>query len=474
MAWSRPILEHQWRRMLQILQAWSGMDCPENRRQDLMAASAEAAEFAEISDFSILLDQLEKPANQALRSVWISAFTIHETYFFRDSLQWSAIRQMVLPERIKTRQKERTLRIWSAGCSSGEEAYTAAIMARELLPDHDLWNIKIVGTDISSDILQKARKGIYREWAFRQTPIHVRDDYFEPHGEHHWQIRPEIAGSVKFELLNLKTGNYPSAVTGLFDFDLILCRNVLIYFVQDEMDTVLQKLSQCLAPGGFLALGPAEPYPSERTGLELVKSAGTAIFRVANAPSLQPPSAVPKSPIARTPDNPLPAIGIGTFRATASEPKHSQPSTKQEDQTNESNQLASHAGTAIDELKICARQGDWNALLKQAREVSTNDPLNAEACYLLGLALKELGQLNDSRDALRRCLFLNNRHWLGHLLLAGLWQRDGQKQRARSQLNAILTGLSSMDSSENLPETDGMTVDRMRALVDSQLKSLGN
>lgn len=476
MAWNRPILDHQWRRMLQILKKTSGMDCPDNRREDLMSAAAAAAEFAGTSDFESLLDLLDNSVNQALISVWISAFTIHETYFFRDGLQWSAIRQLVLPERIQARQKERTLRIWSAGCSSGDEAYTAAMTVRELLPDHDLWNIKIVGTDISSDILHKARRGVYREWAFRQTPIHVRDEYFEPHGEHHWQIRPEIARMVKFELLNLKTGAYPSVTTGLLDFDLILCRNVLIYFVQDEMDLVLQKMSQCLAPGGYLALGPAEPYPSATTGLELVKSVGSAIFRVrsgSGAGAVASTATTAKSRIATGTSGTGPVGRQTRDNVVAPLKKITPGSTVARTSTHRELSLPVDQSACLDTIHKAANLGQWEKVLELARGLTASEPLNADVFYMLGLALKELDRLEESRDALRRCLFLNHGHWLGRLLLAGLWQRDGQKAKARAQLTAILNGLGAKDAAEELPNTEGMSVGRMRALVDSQLKSLG-
>ncbi|MFM1801071.1 MAG: hypothetical protein RJA81_423 [Planctomycetota bacterium] len=475
MAWTRPVLDHQWRRMLLILQKFSGMDCPENRRQDLMAAAAEAAELLGTLDFEFLLDRLEDPAEKSLRSVWISAFTIHETYFFRDSLQWSTIRNTILPERIEARKNTKTLRIWSAGCSSGEEAYTAAIAVSELIPELQDWKIRIIGTDISDQILQKARKGIYREWAFRQTPIHIREEYFESHGEHHWQIQPEIAKLVQFQNLNLKTGLYPSAVTDLYDFDLILCRNVLIYFVQEEMENVLTRLGQSLTPGGYLALGPAEPFPSESTGLILAKSLGSAIFQIKPFPTEPNEPSKARSTLESKTVTPWESSPMN--RPELAEPNNRQTITGRQTgsyahqtKTPETEQTEPISS----EIRAAAEVGNWEELLQLSLQDSAKNPLNAELFYLRGVALKELGRLEESREALRKCLFLKPRHWLGHLLLAGLWQREGHPSRAKGQLQAILTGLKTLDPSVILPGTDGISVGRMKALAESQLKSLNS
>jgi len=179
MAWNEPLRESDWNRMRSLLREWSGLDCPENRRSDLREATSKAAVFAGVDRLEPLLRRLADPAETVLRSVWISAYTIHETYFFRDSPQWNAIRATVLPDRIAARSKTKTLKFWSAGCSTGEEAYTLSIVLKDLLPD-DSWNVTILGTDISADVVENARQGIYREWSFRQTPLHVRDDCFEP------------------------------------------------------------------------------------------------------------------------------------------------------------------------------------------------------------------------------------------------------------------------------------------------------
>lgn len=487
MAWKQPLRADQFERLRVLLKKFSGMDCPENRRDDLLQATALAAKFAGDVDTETILEKLGEPGQEALRSVWISGFTIHETYFFRDAPQWNAIRQTVLPERIAARRVERTLKVWSAGCSTGDEAYTVAMLLDQMLPDAELWNIRIIGTDISGDVVQKARKGVYREWSFRQTPMHVRDQYFEPVGGNQWRISERLTKRVRFEHLNLKTGVYPSIMSGLFDLDLILCRNVLIYFARDEMDTAIRRMTECLAPGGFLALGPAEPSPPVGLPLELVASANSAVYRqnaakagaveAAGLPrrfyaapglgGLEKPSVTDLLNAASL----SMAQGTGLPPVQVDMPGLNQPKPKAA-ATQPATPVAGQPENALVSVKRLAEAGQWEGVIEKATEQVRVDPLNADLQYLLGLAMKEKGRVAEAREALRKCLFINNRHWLGHLLLAGLWQRDSQDERAKSHLAAILKGLELKDPAEVLPDTDGMTVGRMRALADSQLKHL--
>ncbi|MBI1323860.1 hypothetical protein GC170_11845 [bacterium] len=496
MAWNDPLRDDQWSRLRWLLREWSGMECPDNRKSDLREATAKAARFAGVDEIETLLRRLAEPSETVLRSVWISAYTIHETYFFRDAPQWRAIRHRALPERIQARRDTRSIKVWSAGCSSGEEAYTAAISLHELLPDPS-WTIRILGTDISSDVLEKARKGIYREWSFRQTPLHIREDNFECVAGSSWRIRPDIARPVRFELLNLKTGEYPETARGIEDFDLILCRNVLIYFAREEMESVIARLTDCLAPGGYLALGPAEPFPSTHLPLEPIVSDGATLYRkraaevAASRPSTALPEATQRRPLPAIPATSsetgktagLPRSNIDSrpfVRPFASEvPNSNVP--KAPVQTSERSRPVkpstpgpdvAMAGEFARKAHDAADGGRWDEALAASESAIAADPLHAGSFYIKALALKELGRLDDSRDALRRCLFIQKQHWMGHLLAAGLWQREGNPARARSHLNAILTGLEALDPAEILPDTGGINVGRMRALAESQLKHL--
>lgn len=181
-----------------------------------------------------------------------------ESYFFRDQEQFSLLRNSILPELIERKRNKKTIRICSAGCSSGEEPYSLAILLKELLPDLEQWNLMILGIDINRDALNKAKKGIYRPWSFRRVEIEIVQQYFRVTNDQ-YHLEPSIKNMVKFQALNLvKELSLPNSE--LRELDLILCRNVFIYFEPSAIATVLNKFYDALEPLGYLITGHAELY----------------------------------------------------------------------------------------------------------------------------------------------------------------------------------------------------------------------
>jgi len=180
--------------------------------------------------------------------------TVGETYFFRHSEQFDAVRELVLPERAAARATSRRLRLLSAGCASGEEAYTLAILAREggLLPAFD---VGIQGLDVNPDSLAKARAGLYSSWSLRETPIEIRERWFTAESRNFRLARP-LRDAVSFSEQNLVEAG--TAVLPPETYDVIFCRNVLMYFTPEHMASIVERLTRALVPGGFLFLGHAE------------------------------------------------------------------------------------------------------------------------------------------------------------------------------------------------------------------------
>lgn len=181
--------------------------------------------------------------------------TVNETFFFRNADNFRALTEIVLPERIRANSAEKRLRILSAGCSSGEEAYSLAIRVREALPDPSSWDVKILGIDISPAILAKARQARYSEWSLRATSVEARQRYFRADGKD-FVLAAAIQKMVSFEERNLVEDDplfWPSLAC-----DVVFCRNVLMYFTPEKAREVVQRISQALLPSGFLFLGHAE------------------------------------------------------------------------------------------------------------------------------------------------------------------------------------------------------------------------
>ena len=182
-----------------------------------------------------------------------------ESYFFRDKEQFSLLRHHILPELIQRKENSKTLRICSAGCSTGEEPYSIAILLNELLPDIEEWNLIIFGLDLNQKALQKAQTGIYRHWSFRHVDPELKDRYFRLINNH-YHIDDIIQKSVRFRNFNLVKEPLPQPDSELQDIDLIICRNVFIYFDSSAIAKVLDKFYHALQPLGYLITGHSELY----------------------------------------------------------------------------------------------------------------------------------------------------------------------------------------------------------------------
>lgn len=204
------------------------------------------------------------PRNEAEFDRIFDLVTTNETYFFREPAQLAAFSEEIIPE-ILARRPGKKIRIWSAGCSSGEEAYTVAMMLTER-GYYDRAAFEIFATDINQQVLAKARKGVYRENAFRATPPEVRGRFFKPEDAHTWRLDDSIRNRVQFGRLNLYD---ESRVALVGQLDVIFCRNVIIYFDDASKKNVIGSFHSRLVDGGYLLLGHSESLISLSTQFKL-------------------------------------------------------------------------------------------------------------------------------------------------------------------------------------------------------------
>jgi chemotaxis protein methyltransferase CheR len=207
-------------------------------------------ELKSISDVAAAIRT--RPSTDLVRDV-VEAMTTNESFFFRDIKPFEQFRTLVLPTLLKARAAKRHIRIWSAACSSGQEPYTLAMLLTEAQAQLAGWNIEILATDLSTDILDRAQSGLYTQFEVqRGLPIQLLVKYFKQEGDR-WQISPAIRSMVRYRCFNLLDDP-----TSLGHFDVIFCRNVLIYFDQPTKSRVLDRLSRLMPPDGYLFLGGAE------------------------------------------------------------------------------------------------------------------------------------------------------------------------------------------------------------------------
>ncbi len=209
----------------------------------------------------------------------IVEITIGETSFFRHREHFDALRDVVLPRLIARNRENRSLRFWCAGCADGPEPYSLAILQkREMAEQLRGWQNTILGTDINRLCLARARDGEFEEWAFRSTPEEVRRNCFRREGKR-WHLLPEYREGVSFQYHNLAENAFPSLVNNIAAFDLIVCRNVMIYFGPDRMRKMILRFYDCLAPGGWLLVGPAEPNMTFFKPFLTVNAPGVTLYQ---------------------------------------------------------------------------------------------------------------------------------------------------------------------------------------------------
>jgi chemotaxis protein methyltransferase CheR len=206
--------------------------------------------FASLSE---LVQRLKTPASEPLIVEVVEAMTTNESFFFRDKIPFDHFRDAIMPKLLAARANQRRIRIWCSAASTGQEPYSLAMCLREMANQVAGWRIEIIATDLSTEVLEKAKAGVYSQFEVqRGLPIQLLVKYFTQIGET-WQISPEIRSMVQYRPFNLL------ADFGQFGmFDAVYCRNVLIYFDQPTKIDVLERIARVLEPDGFLVLGAAE------------------------------------------------------------------------------------------------------------------------------------------------------------------------------------------------------------------------
>lgn len=483
-------------RFSRLLSERYGLNFPEKRRSDLEHGVRQAFAASTCSNLDEYYQLLFDPDKSTVyQQQLVNALTIGESHFFRNAGQFDALYQHVLPEIIARRRALRTLRIWSAGCAGGEEAYSIAIMLRELLPDVNEWAITILATDINTEALDRARKAQYSEWAFREMRAKLwRPRYFAAVGNR-YVLAPEVARMVMFAQLNLAEDHYPSFQTNTTFMDLILCRNVTIYFNASVTRQVINRFYDALLDGGWLVVGHAEhslttyrqfqarSYPNtilyQRTGQPAVLPEDwdwlSPTPQTEGAPSLRVP---PATPVALDDDSPLLNLKAATASLSLVEGDPLQRAREL--------MLYGHSEQARDLLQgIVEKQsaspgayallgqahanlGGWTEAERWCRKAIQLDTLLLEPYYTLALVLQHQGRLPEALEAMRKVIYLDRNFILGHYGMADLYHSQGQLPQALKALDNARSLLAERDSAGLVPGSGGITVGSLQEAITCQ------
>jgi chemotaxis protein methyltransferase CheR len=235
-----------------LMQAYAGIDMGRDKKQFASARLMALAGEHELGDPEMLLRQLRSASSDGLRQRVAEALLNNETSFFRDFCCFETLRRHVIPEIMEAKAQSRDLKIWSAGCASGQEAYSAAMLLHEHFPEL-VRPARIMGSDVSHSVIDRARAGLFSQLEVnRGLPARLLLKYFVQHGTS-WRLRPVIRGSVEFQVRNL-AGRWPP----IGQVDILLMRNVLIYMRSEVRREVLRRVRGVIAPRGILLIGAAE------------------------------------------------------------------------------------------------------------------------------------------------------------------------------------------------------------------------
>lgn len=408
---------------------------------------------AKLADYLRRLDAA--PAEWAALEAEI---TIGETFFFRYAEQFEALRETILPQIFERRRADRRVRILSAGCATGAEPYSLAILIEQMLGEaYADWRVSILGVDINETFLAAARRAEYGRWATRTLTDAEREAWFTPGpGPEKWTLKRKHRVAARFQRLNLMDLLGPAPPLELTDYDLILCRNVLIYFHPDTVLAIASALTGRLAPEGWLLVGHAEPNPGFDHFAQAVHLPHVTAYRplAAQPVELPEPASAPieifhglaEKTVAWAPlEVPPAALRPAPIAQPAATPKG----------------LTEN----LDRIRNLADLGDLESAYRATEAALEGAPDDPRLRYYEGVLAKGLERPDAAEKALRKALYLDGNFVIAHLQLGLLRLERGDKASGRRSL-ATAARLSGTFSPEApLPEGAGMTAQELRDIA---------
>jgi len=405
--------------------------------------------------------------------------TIGETYFFRNPEHFDLVRETILPALARERIASHQLRVWSAGCASGEEAYSLAILLHQQGLLHEAL---VLGTDLSRRAIAKARAARYRDWSFRATDPALLPQYFRADRAEHL-VSDSIKQHVRFAQLNLAGEEYPSAETDINAFDLIFCRNVMIYFDALSIARVERRLFDALAPGGWLVTGPSEPLLGQRAPFEVIMHQNAICYR---RPSARAHVIQKREPLVR----PLPLgasvpVLLAAARAPVEKTRWPRSEPLPRSQANAAFARADYkrvielARVHSDDRDVAALgvRSSWNeAGASEAERACAralrDHALSAELQYLHALTLIECRRLPEALKAARQALYLDRSLTIAHFALGSILERMHDVEGARRSYRNAYDASNARAPGEALPLGDGIVAGGLASAAAHALEEL--
>ncbi|MFB3885944.1 MAG: CheR family methyltransferase [Thermodesulfobacteriota bacterium] len=467
-----PLSEEDFGLFQELLMEKSGLQFEKSRGESLHFALWQRLQHRGYQSYREYYDRLRfHPEGRLELRELLDLITVGETYFFRNKPQFDVLMKFVLPEILQRKgtSREKDLRIWSAGCSRGDEAYSLAIAVLEVMPPDREWGISILGTDINRNGLACAKEGIYGEKGIAHLPQEYLDKYFEDRGAA-YHIHTNVKDMVQFDYHNLASD--PFLLEGMQRIDILFCRNVLIYFNAQTRGRVLENLYNCLAHEGYLFLGHSETLWQIPHRFERVEFPQAFLYRKGIHPlekgTVPRPQVLPEmelEPVAATGTD----SGKGIFSQERGlklqeEPKPLEPAEKP------SEPLFSppHSLTAQDENSLSPYLMKATRLANEAKyeeaadilaKIVETDNLSAKAYYLLGALSYKLGHLERAETFFRKVLYVDPESVLAYFNLGRMYSCQQKFREAAREFRTAVRLLEKKPIRDQVSRYEDITVE---------------
>jgi len=516
------VAEKSMDQLAELISNKMGLHFPKERWNDFeRGLSAASKEFG----FSNMHDCIDRLLSSELSKQQIEMLagylTVGETYFFREKKSFEILENQILPGLIdKRKQKEKTIKIWSAGCATGEEPYSIAILLTRIIPDLNDWNITILATDINPHFLKKAKEGCYGQWSFRDAPLWLKEQYFIKTGDNWFELLPSIKKMVQFNYLNLAENTYPSVLNQTNAMDIIFCRNVIMYFSSELIKKTIQKFYQSLVNGGWLIVSPVETSQYLFFSFEALNFGSITLYRKNEEREISviPPQSdgagqnvIPvKTGIQILPDLWIPhqvrndkeqellvskgegkeldsphpdllpqgekeLIGKGEGKKTAlyiqaAKLYEQGEYLKAENIINELlTQTPDDTKAMLLLSRIHANQGKLSNALECCDKAILTDKLNVKAYYLKAISLQEQGNIEMAVKTLQQVLYLDYNFVSAHIALANINHQAGKENEMKKYFKNALELLSAYKQDDIVPESGGVPAGILIEIINTAI-----
>lgn len=477
-----------------------GLYFPKERWQDLEKKLINIKNSFGFEDTAACLEWIMKsPIDKDKLDILTSYLTIGETYFFRDKQIFTILSQKIIPDILSRHSRDRSLRIWSAACCTGEEPYSIAILLHRIIPDIKDWKIFILGTDINPNFLNKGVNATYKKWSFRTTPLEIVQRYFKKNTDDSFKLISEIQKMVTFRHFNLVDDINPNEANVFCEMDLIFCHNVLIYFSENQIKKTVQKLSASLCNHGWLSVTAIEtPFISEAM-LKPYRYPGAVLFKKEITQSPDPQKFYPVN---------ASSLKKKVFKKTDSFPPSPQKSSEIEvskkvkktgnifDESflfyeqkayhqviillrpylvllqNEPIALKEHFEEVILLIRSYANQGDLSSALEWSERALQVNSLDFRLHYLHAIFLHDQGDIREAIKSMKRALFIDSNFVMAYLML-GIFEKEQENKTAA--LHYFKTALDLIE--KNPPENtvlnvENYSIEYLKDLIFNNMKNL--